>query len=161
MHTMILAILFAANLSLPLAQWGPVRKGVTVEHDAGKLRVAYTIAPGQPAGAATMLKPGTLDGVTALKLRITSTRNAALIVTLMNQKGVAYGSQPIAVRAMTKDYAIDVASLAFVPQQSKGEDPGAYAIGETVMISVIDIAGFMGAEPEDVAWTIESIEGVR
>lgn len=161
MHTMLLTILLAANLSLPLTQWGPIRDGVTLAPADGKLHVSYTIASGKPAGAATKLLPGTLDGVTALKVRITASHNTPLMVTFMNAKQIAYGSQVINARAGTKEYTIDPATLEYLPQQSRGDDPGAYAIGETVMIAVIDIAGFTGAEAVETSWTIESIEAVR
>jgi len=161
MHTMLLSILLAANLSLPLTQWGPVREGVTLAPVDGKLHISYTIASGKAAGAATRLPPGTLDGVNALKLRITAARNTPLMVTFMNANQIAYGSPVLNVRAGTKEYTIDPAKLEYLPQQSKGEDPGAYAIGETVMIAVIDVAGFTGAEAAETSWTIESIEAVR
>jgi len=161
MHMMLLMVLLATNLNLPLTQWRPVREGVTLAPEEGKLHVSYTVAAGKPAGAATRLLPGTLGGVTALKLRITASRNTPLIVTFMNDKQIAYGSPVINARAGTKEYTIDPAALEYSPQQSKGEDPGAYAIGDTVMIAVIDIAGFTGAEAAKTSWTIESIEAVR
>ncbi len=153
-------ILFILLATLPLTGWRPVREGVTLEQ-SGKVRASYTIVSDQPAGAALPIAPGTLEGVTAIKLRLGANRNAPLMVSLQDKDGVAYAFPPITTRAGVRDYELSVDELSFLPQQSRGDDPGSFHVNDAVLITILDISGYMSSETPDVEWTLESIEGVR
>ena len=157
MQTHILFILLSI---LPLTGWRPVREGVNLEQ-TGKVRASYTIVSNQPAGAALPIAPGTLAGVTALKLRLGANRNAPLMVSLQDRNGIAYAFPAIAARAGMRDYELSVDELSFLPQQSRGDDPGAFDVNDAVLITILDISGYMSSETPDVEWTLESLEGVR
>jgi hypothetical protein len=60
-----------------------------------------------------------------------------------------------------RDYELSVDELSFLPQQSRGDDPGSFRVGDAVLITILDISGYMSSETPDVEWTLESIEGVR
>lgn len=153
-------ILFILLATLPLTGWHPVREGVTLEQ-TGKVRASYTIVSNQPAGAALPVAPGTLEGVTAIRLRLGANRNAPLMVSLQDRNGIAYAFPTISARVGVRDYELSVDELSFLPQQSRGDDPGAFAVKDAVLITILDISGYMSSETPDVEWTLESIEGVR
>src|SRR6185503_10308945 len=70
-------------------RWRAMREGVAVEQN-GALHARYRVVTGQPAGAVLVVRPGVLDGVTSLRLRVTANRNTNLIVTLQDRNGIAY-----------------------------------------------------------------------
>jgi len=48
----------------------------------------------------------------------------------------------------------------YFPPQSSAPDSGGLDPAEIVMITVLDISGFMGSDTPEVEWTVEAIEGV-
>ena len=155
-------IIAAVLLLLTTAdRWRAVGEGVTIAQADNGVRASYRVVSGKPSGAALPVPPGTLAGVKTIRVRITANRNTSLIVSLQDRKGVAYSFPSIAARAGTRTVELSVDDLSFLPQQSKGADPGSFDVAEAVVITVIDISGFMSAETPEVTWTIESLEGVR
>lgn len=155
----------AGNIVVPLDGAGAFRwqsiGGAAVDYDGGSLRARYTIASGKPSGAALLIPAGALDGVTQLRVRIRGSRNAPLVVSLQDGKGVAYAFPSVALRAGVRELTLETEDLAFSMHQSRVADPGAFRIGEAILVSVVDITGFMSAETPGVEWTIDSLEGVR
>lgn len=142
-------------------RWRPLREGVNVEQGSGFLRAAYKVVSGKPAGAALVVGSNALDGVKSLRIRLGANRNVPLIVSLLDSHGVVYAFPALNARATARNYELFVVDLSFLPQQSRAEDPGSYRIGDTVMISIVDVTGFMSSETPEVEWTLESAEGVR
>jgi hypothetical protein len=159
-HILFTLFLMTAQITLPLQGWRPVREGVTIEQ-TDQVRASYTIVSNQPAGAALPIAPGTLEGIQAIKLRLGANRNAPLVVSLLDRNGIAYAFPAISARAGVRNYELSVDDLAFLPQQSRGDDPGSFKVEDAVLITILDISGYMSAETPDVEWTLESIEGVR
>ena len=153
-------ILFLFLATLPLTGWQPVRDGVTLEQSS-KLRATYQVVSNQPAGAALPIAPGTLEGIKTIRLRLGANRNVPLTVSLRDRNGIAYSFPAISARAGMRDYVLSVDELSFLPQQSRGEDPGSFNTAEAVLITILDISGYMSSETPAVEWTLQSIEGVR
>jgi hypothetical protein len=148
----------------PLA-WRPVREGVSlgssIDAGRGALTASYRVATGQPAGAALVVPPGTLAGVSSLRLAARGTRNGQLVVALRDSSGVTYAFPAVAVRpGDSRQAEVFTADLSYLAPASSGPDPGHFDPAGTVMITILDLAGFMGPETPETAWTLESFEGV-
>lgn len=154
----------AGAVRLPLSTegphaWRPVRDGISVAAASEGLTASYRVATGQPAGAALVIPPGTLAGLRSLRLKLHGTRNAQLMVVLRDGAGVAYAFPSVPVRAGdARETEIFVSDLSYLGQASAAPDPGSFDPAGAVMITLLDISGFMGPETPDVAWTIESFE---
>lgn len=152
------------NIVVPLDGAGAFRwqsiGGATLAYEGG-LRARYTVSSGKPSGAALLIPAGALENISQVRLRIRGSRNAPLVISLQDGKGVAYSFPSVAVRAGVREITLETEDLAFSMHQSRAADPGAYRVADTILISVVDISGFMSAETPDVEWTIESLEGVR
>lgn len=144
----------------PLA-WRPVRDGIAVRQAEGALAASYQVAPGQPAGAALMIRPGSLAGLQSLRLKVRGNRNAHLTVALHDAAGVVYAFPAVAVRVGdAREAEVSIEDLSYMAPASKAPDPGSFDPASAVMITLLDISGFMSSETPEVAWTIESFEGV-
>lgn len=156
----------AGAVRLPLgtegpAAWRPVRDGISVTAAPEGLTASYRVATGQPAGAALVIPPGTLTGLRSLRLRLHGTRNAQLMVFLRDAAGVAYAFPSVPVRVGdAREAEVFVSDLSYLGQASSAPDPGSFDPAGAVMISLVDIAGYMGSETPETAWTLESLEGV-
>jgi hypothetical protein len=144
----------------PLA-WRPVRDGITVQQTAGALATSYQVASGQPAGAALMIRPGSLAGLQSLRLKLRGNRNANLTIALHDAAGVVYAFPAVPVRVGdAREAEVSVDDLSYMAPASKAPDPGSFDPAGAVMITLLDISGFMSSETPEVGWTIESFEGV-
>jgi len=156
----------AGAVRLPLgtegpAAWRPVRDGISVTAAPEGLTASYRVATGQPAGAALVVPPGTFAGLRSLRLKLQGTRNAQLMVFLRDGAGVAYAFPSVPVRVGdARETEIFVSDLSYLGQASSVPDPGSFDLAGAVMISLVDIAGYMGSETPETAWTLESLEGV-
>jgi hypothetical protein len=156
----------AGAVRLPLGTegaiaWRPVRDGISVTAAPEGLTASYRVATGQPAGAALVIPPGALAGIRSLRLKLHGTRNVQLMVFLRDAAGVAYAFPSVPVRVGdTRETEIFVSDLSYLGQASSVPDPGSFDLAGAVMISLVDIAGFMGSETPETAWTLESLEGV-
>lgn len=156
----------AGAVRLPLSTdgpfaWRPVRAGIFVATAPEGLTASYRVATGQPAGAALVIPPGTLAGLRSLRLKLHGTRNAQLIIALRDAAGVTYSFPSVPVRAGdAREAESFVEDLSYMSQASAAPDPGSFDPAGAVMITLLDISGFMGPETPEVAWTIESFEGV-
>jgi hypothetical protein len=52
------------------------------------------------------------------------------------------------------------ADLSYLAPASSSPDPGHFDPAGAVMITVLDLAGYMGSETPEMSWTLESFEGV-
>jgi hypothetical protein len=156
----------AGVVRLPLATDGPlawraVRDGIAVRQTAGALAASYQVAPGQPAGAALVIRPGSLAGLQSLRLKLRGSRNAYLTVALHDAAGVVYAFPAVPVRVGdAREAELSIGDLSYMAPASKAPDPGSFDPASAVMITLLDISGFMSSETPEVAWTIESFEGV-
>lgn len=156
----------AGVVRLPLTPAGPyswrgVRDGISVAGSGESLSVSYRIAPGQPAGSVLIVPPGTLAGLQSLRLRLKGERNAQLVVTLRDASGVVYAFPAVPVRVGdAREAEVQVADLSYLGPASDAPDPGRFDPADAVMVMLLDLAGFMGSETPDVAWTLEGLEGV-
>lgn len=156
----------AGAVRLPLGTdgafaWRPVRDGISVAAAPEGLTASYRVATGQPAGAALVIPPGTFSGLRSLRLKLQGTRNAQLMVILRDAAGVSYSFPSVPVRVGdAREAEVFVSDLSYLGQASEAPDPGSFDPAGAVMISLVDISGFMGAETPETAWTLASLEGV-
>jgi hypothetical protein len=144
----------------PLA-WRPVREGITVHQTEGALATSYQVASGQPAGAALMIRPGTLAGLRSLRLKLRGNRNANLTIALHDAAGVVYAFPAVPVRVGdAREAEVSIDDLSYLAPASKAPDPGSFDPAGAVMVTLLDISGFLSSETPEVGWTIESFEGV-
>lgn len=160
----VLTVRVAAAQSPDLARaaaWRPIREGIRVTAGEEAVTASYKVVTGQPAGAALMIPPGTLAGLETLKLRVRGNRNSQLIVSLRDAAGVVYAFPAVPMRVgAAREVEVSVADLTYPAPQSSVPDPGSFDLAKTVMITLLDISGFMGTETPDVEWTVESLRGV-
>jgi hypothetical protein len=141
--------------------WRPVRDGISITGSGGGLTASYKVVTGQPAGAALAVPPGTLAGLRSLRLKLHGTRNAQVMVFLRDAMGVAYAFPSVPVQVGdAREAEIFASDLSYLGQASHAPDPGSFDPANAVMISLVDISGYMGPETPETAWTLESLEGV-
>jgi hypothetical protein len=156
----------AGTVRLPLTSaepyaWHPVREGVRIETSRGLLTSSYQVATGKPAGAALVVAPGTLSGLRALKIKTTASRALQLVVALHDAAGVVYAFPATPVRpGNAREAELSVEHLTYLSQASSAPDPGHFDPAGAVMITLLDLSGFFGADTPEVSWTVESLEGV-
>lgn len=157
-----------AVVSIPLSTtdpfaWRGVRGGIAVDAAAaGGVKVAYTVVAGAPAGAALLVRPGSLAGIEALLVSTTAERVGSLMVTLQNDVGVSYAFPALSVRpGGLRETRLEVADLTYLAPASSAPDPGEFDLAETVMISVIDLAGFMGGAEVATSFTLGAFTAHR
>lgn len=153
----------AGKLALPLDGkppfvWRGVRKDVVVTSAGGRLQVGYRLAANQAAGAALVIAPQTLEGARSLRLTWHANRDLQVMVSLQDGVGVAYASPPIAVGTRDGTAEVDLTALSFLAAQSKTRDPGRYRVADTIMVTLVDISGFMSPEPHAVELSVAAIE---
>ncbi len=151
----------AGVVRLPLSSgWRPVRDGVALDTQ-GALTAKYRIATGQPAGAALVVPPGTFAGLQSLRLKARGERNIQLVIALHDAAGVVYAFPAVPVRpGNSRDTEVFVADLSYMAPASSAPDPGTFDPAGAVMVTLLDISGFMSADTPEVAWTVEGLEGV-
>lgn len=141
--------------------WRPVRDGITVQTTGGALAASYRVEPGKPAGAALLIRPGSLTGLQSLRLKLRGNRKAHLTVALHDAAGVVYAFPAVPVRiGDAREVEVSVSDLSYLAPAAKAPDPGSFDPAGAVVITLLDISGFMSSETPEVAWTIESLEGV-
>lgn len=159
----------------PLA-WRPIRDGVKVDGvssstpvdgEAGKtakkesVKVSYKRTRGQAAGAALMIKPGTLNGLEKLELAMLGTRTQRLSVCLTDQAGVVWTFPTVGLTENQRSsHTLKVADITPDAYQNKGKVEAKFDARTVVMITVLDIAGFMSTTEPECEWTISEMKGV-
>lgn len=152
------------RVSIPLGvegawAWRGVRDGIVVDAVGQRLAVSYQVAAGQPAGAALLLRPGSLSGAEVFALATTADRVGTLMVSLQDRLGVAYAFPSVAVRpGGLREHRLEVADLSYMAPASSAPDHGNFDLSQVVMISVIDLAGFMGGAQGPMRFEIGSME---
>lgn len=155
----------AAAVQLPLSTsgpfaWHPIRDGISLAAAPEGLTAAYRVTAGQPAGMALIVPPGTFAGLRSLQLQLHGTRNSQLTVFLRDAAGAAYAFPSVPVRAGDARKAeVFVSDLSYLSQASTAPDPGSFDPATAVMISLLDVSGFMSSETPEVAWTLAGLEG--
>jgi hypothetical protein len=155
-----------AGADLPLAPavddapgWHPIRPEVELADADGALEVRYRVATGQPAGAGLRVSPGTFSGDDTLVVRAHAPRNVQLLVTLQTDDGAVFSLPAMALRpGNARTYERPLADASYFAPQSTAPDPGSFDPARVVSVTLLDIAGFMGAATPEVAWTVESME---
>lgn len=159
----------AGGVELPLAAeqtrqpfaWTPIRPGVTVAAGDQGLAVGFTVVTGAPAGAALVVPPGTLAGIDSLRLRARADRNAQLVVSLMEAGGAAFALPSVPLRAGGgREHRLDLADARYLEGQSTVPEPDRFDPAQVVMITLLDLSGFMGSATPRVEWVIEGLEGL-
>ncbi|MEM7479695.1 MAG: hypothetical protein AAF481_00860 [Acidobacteriota bacterium] len=141
--------------------WRPVRDGVEVQSADGALEVSYQVQTGQPAGAALVIPPGTLKDLDHLQVALSGNRNAQLSITLRDAEGAVFSFPAVPVRVgKARRAEVFAEDLTFFAPQAEVPDPGAFDPARTVMITLLDISGFMGSETPHVSWKVESLQTV-
>ncbi len=141
--------------------WRPVRDGIAVTPQAGALTASYRISSGQPAGAALVLPAGTFAGLKSLRLKTHGSRSTQLVIALHDAAGVVYAFPAVFVRVGdSRDAEVFVEDLSYLGPASTAPDPGRFDPSGAVMVTLLDLAGFMSPDTSEVAWTVESLEGV-
>lgn len=144
--------------------WRPVRPGVTIarkkEGEQDRLTISYTRQKGKAAGAAIVVPPGSLAGMTSLKLAIGSDPEQRLLVSLTDQAGAIWSFPAFKARAGgegAREAELEVSAVAPDSFQNKVADPGAFDPSRVVMITVLDINGFLGGAEARCTVTIGSM----
>jgi hypothetical protein len=156
--------------------WRGIREGVKVEKvsvawsEAAEqkseakeeaIKVSYKRTRGQAAGAALVIKPGTLTGLERMELTMTGTRTQRLSVSLQDQAGVVWTFPAVALREGERtEQTLKAADIAPDAYQNKGKVEAQFDPASVVMITVLDIGGYMSVTEPDCAWTIEGMKGV-
>jgi len=157
----VLALPLAAGDAARPFAWRPVRDGVALDASEAGLTASYRVVTGQPAGAALVVRPGTFAGVEGLRIRGAANRNAQLLVTLQDAAGAVYSLPAVPVRVgAPREHERYLDEATYFPPQSSAADSGGLDPAEIVMITLLDISGFMGSDTPEVEWTVEAIEGV-
>jgi hypothetical protein len=152
------------RVSIPLGidgawAWRGVREGITVDAPGETLVVSYQVAAGQPAGAALLLRPGSLAGSEVLVVSTSAERMGTVMVSLQDRSGVAYAFPSISVRpGGLREHRLEVADLSYMAPASSAPDHGNFDLAEVVMISVIDLAGFMGGAEGPMRFEIGTMD---
>ena len=156
------------QVDLPLGggspfSWVAIAGGPETDHPKGHLLVHYTIAPGQPAGAALIFRPGTLDRLDRLDIEIRGNRSTQLVPTLRDASGVVYRFPAVPVRVGSpRFHSLPVAEMQYFPGQAEEPDPGSFDPGEAILFSLIDISAFTGSVPNgtEIEWTVSKLTAV-
>lgn len=156
--------------------WRPIRDGVKVESvnasttadgEPGKavgketVKVSYKRTRGLPAGAALMIRPGTLADLEKLELSMSSARTQRLSFCLTDQAGIVWTFPTVGLtEGQTSRHTLKVTDIAPDAYQNKGKVEAKFDARTVVMITVIDIAGFMSTTEPDCEWTLAEMTGV-
>lgn len=152
-------------VELPLAGDGPwpwvaIDGGPGVDHPKGELRASYAVAPGRPAGAALIFRPGTLAGLEAIEIEIRGNRSTRLVPTLRDVDGVVYRLPAVPVQAGgPRTHRLSAEEMSYFPGQAEAPDPGSFDPSGAVLLSLVDISGFTGAAAPatEVEWTVSRL----
>ncbi len=143
--------------------WVAIADGPATDHPQGHLLAHYTIAPGQPAGAALIFRPGTLSGLDRLDIEIRGNRSTQLVPTLRDTSGVVYRFPAVTVQVGSpRLHSLRVAEMQYFSVQAEEPDPGNFDPGEAVLLSLIDISAFTGSVPAgtEIEWTVSKLTAV-
>jgi hypothetical protein len=121
------------------------------------LTVSYERTRGMAAGAAFVVPPGTLAGLEQLTLRIKGEPDQNLRVTLTDMNGHVYTFPGFRVREAYRDITLDAEKLSYDPYQNSGPRPKSFDLSRVIMITVLDISGYMSLSTPDCTWTIASM----
>lgn len=123
--------------------------------------VAYKRTRNLPAGAAMVVRPGSLSGLKEVRVRLTSERTQRLLVCFKDGEGVVWtlpsvllSDEGVTERTLSID---DIAPDAY---QNSGAVTAKFDAGKVVMITLLDIGGYMSLGEPSCRWTIERVEGV-
>ena len=138
-------------------KWVPIAAGIQVTTKKGELRVGYELERGKPAGAALAFRPGGLAGLKKLTLELEVAPTAMLSVSVRDTAGAVYSWAPRPVQG-TQRLELSVDQLTFDRMQSKAKNPGRFLAEKATLLSVVDIAGFMGGSARKVTWRVRSVK---
>lgn len=147
----------------PVFRWVAIDGGSGISHPEGALRARYAIDAGTPAGAALIVRAGTLAGLRALEIEIRGDRPTRLVPTLRDTAGVVYRFPAVAVRpGGPRTQRLSVDDLSYFPGQAEAPDPGSVDPAGTILLSLVDVSGFTGELPAgtEVEWTVSRLTGV-
>lgn len=155
------------RVELPLAGRSPFPwmaiGGGGIDHPEARLEARYGIAAGVPAGAALIVRPGTLAGLKALEIEIRGERTTQLVPTLRDTAGVVYRFPSVPVQAGgPRSHRLSVDELSYFPGQAAAPDPGSFDPAGAILLSLVDISGFIGTVPDgtEIAWTVSRLTAV-
>ncbi|MBK8977902.1 MAG: hypothetical protein IPM29_18495 [Planctomycetes bacterium] len=150
----------AGEVTLPLTQtpplpWRAVGTGTALRiDDAGILRASWRRAPREAFGLALAFRAGGLPGLGSLRLRLSGDAPATLLVSLRDDAGQVFswpmqrlGAGPLALELDADDLAPD-------PFQNGGRTPGEFAAERAVILSLTDIAGYLGGAPGEAGFAL-------
>jgi hypothetical protein len=153
--------------------WRGIRDGITVEGiraDAGakagagggeQLKVSYTRTRGKAAGAALVFRPGTLAGLEKLEVKMKGTRAQRLSICLKDTAGVVWTFPSVNLRGEEiTEQTLKVEEIEPDAYQNQGKVEAKFDPATVMMVTVIDIAGYMSATEPECGWTIEGMKGV-
>lgn len=141
--------------------WRGIDPSIHVGETDGALNVRYTVTANRPAGVAIVLPSGTFGNLATLRLQARSERTATIIPTLRNADGVVFAFPSVTLPAKRDvEVALSVDELRYFAPQSSGPEPEGFDPADAVLLTLVDIAGFMGgADGRETIWTITAIEG--
>ncbi|MEM7051077.1 MAG: hypothetical protein AAF604_15515 [Acidobacteriota bacterium] len=142
-------------------RWHDIAEGVEATSKDQNLEVSFAIQPGQAAGASLIVPAGTLEGLDHLAVTTHASRTSTLQITLQDGDGLVYAFPPFQVRigkGRTSRLAFE--ELSHFPHQTEVPDSGSFEPADAVMLTVVDLSGFLGGAAGDITWTIERLAGV-
>jgi len=155
---------FAPRTAATDAGWYPIHDGVTValSDDGAAMEVRYRRASGSAAGVAFDLAPGSCAALGAVDLRLSAAAKQRLWVCLTDSRGVVWSFPSIQVTTELADFTLLASDVRPDPFQNGGKDvPSEPDWAEMRLLTILDIAGFMGASAVDCAWRVESVRGTE
>jgi hypothetical protein len=153
------------TLKLPLAISGPyawraIRDGISIGQEPSAIRVSYSRTRGEAAGMAQVIRPGTLEGLTALRIQITGPESRRLVVCLKDESGVVWSAPAFQIATNGDAPPRSIGRGAFKPDPYQNSAPVRHAFdpARVMMITVIDIGGYMSLTEPRCDWTIRVLE---
>src|SRR5690606_20577917 len=124
----------------------------------GGLTVSYQVQAGTPAGVALLVRPGTLASLDTLVVSVSASRVGNLVVTLQDSAGVTYALPSISVRPGTaREHQLELLDASYLAPASSAPDPGVFDPAQAVMISILDLAGYMGGAEAATQFTLSGL----
>lgn len=144
--------------------WRPIRDGITItpSADASTMKVAYTRTRAKAAGAALVIKPGTLTGLDSISLTITGNRSHTLYLNLTQSDGSVWTLGPIMARpGEPREVILSAADIELDPFQNRARPAAPFDASSIYMLTFLDISGHMSQSEPECDWTIASLKAVR
>jgi len=151
--------------------WTPIRDevNVTVPQEANAdrlvdatLRIEYGRTPQTAGGVAVILPAGACADLDMLVVRMSATPAQRLFVSLTDRDGIVWTFPTFRASAEVTKFELSIDDLKPDAFQNRGKSvPATVDLEAIVMLTIVDISGYMGAPAVDCAWSIASVEGVR